>query len=81
MKSYRFKTKDLVNEDNNDEFLVTHCYFPGSNQRIDLATLQKIGNHYIGENFLTYERFYEGGKLKELIAPNNFNYFFQEGNL
>jgi hypothetical protein len=63
----------------NDEFLVTHCNFPGSTDRIDLATLLKVGKHYIGENCLTYERYEDDkGKIKELIAPNNFNYLFQE---
>jgi hypothetical protein len=41
----------------NEEFLVSHCSFPGSTDRIDLANILKVGNHYIGENCLTYERF------------------------
>jgi hypothetical protein len=56
---------------------VTHCDFPGSTENIDLSTLLKVGNHYIGENCLIYERYVsDKGKVKELIAPNNFNFLF-----
>mmetsp|Transcript_20663 Transcript_20663/g.19674 ORF Transcript_20663/g.19674 Transcript_20663/m.19674 type:complete len:143 (+) Transcript_20663:1459-1887(+) len=42
----------------NEEFLVTHCNFPGSTEGISLASILCFGNednrHLIGENCLTY---------------------------
>lgn len=60
-----------------EEFITSHCHFPGATERINLATLLKVGNHVIGENCLTFEQvFQDDGTKDEFIAPNNFNYFF-----
>ena len=76
VKAYNFTSK-------NEEFLVSHCDFPGSSGEINLATLLRVGNHVIGENCLTFEQIdkkpKEGKtpklhpKKQEWVAPNNFN--------
>ena len=63
IKCYNYEKKQ-------EEFIVSHCDFPGSQGEIDLATLLEVGNHIIGENVLTYERVFkqvqtEKGKLPE----------------
>lgn len=77
IKCYNFKERK-------EDWIMTHCDFPGQVGPISLATLLKVGNHVIGENCLTYEQLPRKSQKKqqkrhgfdELVAPNNFNPFF-----
>ena len=37
-------------------YLISHCKFPGSEGKINLSSLMKLGSHIIGEDCLIYEK-------------------------
>ena len=82
IKGYSLTDRDPATGMSKEDFMVSHCWFPQSEGNISLATLLKVGNHYVGEDCLIYERKQKitesGKKIKEYIAPNKFNPFFKK---